>query len=64
MLITGMLAMAIAWNRRMTEEVLLRMKTARADAAQTDAAARQRAAHRTTRTGGSPAEMEAIEHAA
>ena len=37
MLITGMLAMAIAWNRRMTEEVLLRMKTARAEEAVRDA---------------------------
>ncbi|HEY8173076.1 MAG TPA: glycosyltransferase family 2 protein [Dehalococcoidia bacterium] len=33
MFITGMLAMAIGWNRRMMEEVLLRMKSERAEAA-------------------------------
>jgi hypothetical protein len=33
MFITGMLATAIAWNRRMLEEALYRLKTDRADAA-------------------------------
>jgi glycosyltransferase involved in cell wall biosynthesis len=33
MFITGMLAMAIGWNRRMMEDVLLRMKAERAEAA-------------------------------
>jgi glycosyltransferase involved in cell wall biosynthesis len=52
MLMTGMLAMAIAWNRRMTEEVLLRMKTARADAAAEEA---PRRALRVVATGASRA---------
>ena len=59
MLITGMLAMAIAWNRRMTEEVLLRIKTERA-AASEDA----RPALRVLRPAMEREQAERTEHAA
>jgi glycosyltransferase involved in cell wall biosynthesis len=46
MFITGMLAMAIGWNRRMMEEVLLRMKAERAEAALPSRASMRRLAAR------------------
>ncbi len=53
MFITGMLALAIGWNRRMLEEVLFRMKSERAEVA-----TRRRAVRRTVRTGEAVVDVE------
>jgi hypothetical protein len=63
MLITGMLAMAIGWNRRMLEEVLFRMKMQRGETAQLEAAGRLRSVPRES-TEGDEQSFERMRHAA
>ncbi len=64
MLITGMLAMAIGWNRRMLEEVLFRMKTERAELAASKRATRASVLRRVDEDGGTAISDTRSEYAA
>jgi len=64
MFITGLLAVAIGWNRRMMEEVLYRMKEERASGASSARRPAQRAMHRMTSNPGVELEDGRIEDAA
>ena len=64
MLITGMLAMAIGWNRRMLEEVLFRMKSERAELATAKRTSRAGVLRRVDEDAGTAIGAERTEHAA
>ena len=65
MFITGMLAMAIGWNRRMMEDVLYRMKDRTREAASKRATPRDVCCAASTRTSGTAiSDTEGVEHAA